>query len=119
MRKPIENGFGFEMHAALMQHLKSIACAVADGENHMIRGDVSPPAKRYAAYLSVVDSDVRDPALKTDFTAERVYRRAQVFNHANQPERADMRLAYVQDFRGCAGLDEFRQAPCARGGADP
>ena len=39
MRKPIENGFGFEVHAALVQHREGVARAVAEGEHDLLGRD--------------------------------------------------------------------------------
>ena len=102
-----------------MQHLEGVACTVADGQYHMVGGDAFAAGEHYAAHLSVVNFDIVHPALETDLTAERLDCGAHFFHHAHQPEGADVRLAHIQNFRRCAGLDEFRQAPFCHNVWDP
>ena len=94
---------------AIVKHFEGIARAVAYRQHHMVGRDMFTAAKHDAAHLPVVDIKVVDPALKADFAAQRVNAFAHSLHHANQPERTDVRLAHVEDFRRRAGLDEFRQ----------
>src|SRR3989338_1504779 len=106
--------FGFDVDAALVDHLEGVALAVADRQHQMIRGDVFAAAEHHAANVSdvigsVLDFDVVHAALEADLAAQRLDGFAHLFHHAYQAERADVRLAGVQDFFRRARLDEFLQ----------
>ena len=113
---------GLDGDAALPQHVKGAARAVADGEHHMIGRDVGAAGEHHAANMpqavpALLDFDVVEPAFETILAAERLDGAAHVLHDGHQPERADMRLADGQDFRRRAGRDEFGEhlAPVVMG----
>ncbi len=116
--------FGFDMHAAPVQHGESVPRAVADREHDMRRFDLRAIGQDQAAKLAGsvggdVDGDILDPAAEAVFAAQRLDLLPDALDHGDQAEGADMRLADEQDFLGCAGLRRTRSAPCGRGGEDP
>ncbi|OIQ82723.1 hypothetical protein GALL_354960 [mine drainage metagenome] len=62
----------------------------------------------------IFDLDFLHPALEADFAAQFDNGLAHLFNHADQPESADVRVAHVEDFFGRAGLDELLQHLAAK-----
>ena len=86
-----------DRNAALLEHLKRIAGAVADRQHDMIGRDVLAVGEHHArrpaaAVRPHVDLEVVDFALEAIFAAERLDGLADVFHHRHQPEGADVRL---------------------------
>ena len=113
---------GLDGDAALPQHLKGVARAVADGEHDMIGGDMGAVGEHHAANMAqavpaLLDFDILEPAFETILAAERLDGAAHVLHDGHQPERADVGLGDGQDFRRRAGRDEFGQhlAPVVMG----
>src|SRR6185369_3789894 len=100
---------GLDVHAARAEHFECIARAVADCEYDMVCGNELAVRQRHAANMPVLDVYIGHLALEPDLAAERMNRVAHVFHHTHQPERADVGFAHVQDFCGCASLDELCQ----------
>ena len=71
MRKPMENGFCFHEHAALVQHLKRIARGMADGENDMVCFDIFAVRQGQALHLAVANIKIGDMGAKSVFAAQR------------------------------------------------
>src|SRR6185503_8983195 len=100
---------GLNMDAAIVEHLESVARAVADGQHDVVGGDAFSAGDHYAANLPVVDFDISDFAAEADFTAQSMDGVAQALDHAHQPEGADVWLGHIENFGRRAGFDEFRE----------
>src|SRR3989344_3330383 len=64
------------------------------------------PSKYYAAHGAIFNDDVRDVTFEADFAAEFDDLMPQIFDDLHEPQRADVRLADVEDFLGCARVHE-------------
>src|SRR5687768_3067031 len=95
------------MHPARVQHPEGVARAVSYRQHDVIGGDALAAGQRHTAQPPVFDVQVVNLALKTDLPAERVYLLAQLFHHRHEAERADVRLALVEDLGRRAGLDQL------------
>ena len=73
----------------------------------MVGTNLFAARERQAANLAILDQDIIDLARKAEFAAECLDARAHVLDHFDQAERADMRLADVEDFLGSACFDEL------------
>src|SRR5450759_2737119 len=71
--------------------------------------DVFTAGKHHTLHLPVTNFDVVNATLEAYLAAERLYGLAHFLHHAHQTERADVRLADIQDFRWRTGCDEFIQ----------
>ena len=104
---------GFHADAALVQHRKSVACAVAERQDHMVGINLLARSQRHAANRfpgrAVFDQDIADTLLETDLAAQRFDFSAHPADHGDQAESADMRLGDKENFFRGAGLDEFVQ----------
>ena len=97
--KADREGFRFEEDPATFEHAQRVARAVSRARAR--RGDcasVSPFSSTAPSIRPSSISEIRDFALETDFAAERDDLRAHLLDDAREPERADVRLAHVQDF---------------------
>ena len=116
MRKPTENGLASHGHAALMQHGKGVARAVAQRHHHLVGAQLvrlpgglvqHGEAAQLCALCAVFNQHVGDALLKADFAAQRDDLRAQVFHHLDQLEGADVRVRLHQNLGRRAGLDKL------------
>ena len=117
MRTPIENGLA-SMHTPRSCSIANVsralwpiasttwsaAIVLAVRQHHAAH----PPRAVRPGSMSISV----DPRAEPVFAAQRLDRRAHALHHRHQPERADMRLAHVQDLRRRAGLRRTRSAPC-------
>ena len=106
--------FGFDVDAAIEQHFESVACAVADGKNDVIRCNTVAVVEHHTAQLAATvrcgirfNFNVNDSALKTKFAAKRFNRGAHVLDHFHETKGADVWLADVHNFVGRASLHKF------------
>src|SRR5450830_660970 len=86
---------GFNIDATFVDHLKGIARAVAQREHQVVSFQAFTTSQHDALYLIVFNFNVINTALETNFATERSYGVAHVFHHADQPERAYMRMADI------------------------
>ena len=105
---------GFDEHAARVQHAEGVARAVAERQHHVVGAHRSPSASttprtwRVAVgSISMCTSSTRCGKRISPPSASMVAR--MLFDHRHQAERADVRLADVEDFFRRAGLDELVQ----------
>ena len=107
---------GLHGHAALVQHGKCVARAVAQRHHHVVgtqlgglaRGLVQHlQAAQVAGFTGAFDDHVRHALLKADLAAQRNDLLAQVFDHLHQLEGADVRVGDVQNLFGRTGFDEL------------
>ncbi len=61
---------GFDIHAALVDHLKRIPGAVSDGQHKMIGSNLFTAGKHHAPHCTVNDFKIVHTALKTDLSTE-------------------------------------------------
>ncbi|MNF41832.1 hypothetical protein D3C84_228700 [compost metagenome] len=92
-----------------MQHAESVTGTVAQRQDHVTRGDLFAVFQDHTVQLTLIDQQVGDLLLETDFTAQCLNFVTHGLDHAGQAEGADVRLADVEDFLRGAGLDEFGQ----------
>ena len=100
------------MHAARVQHREGVARAVAEREHDLVGRDrrafgAAALATRDGANAPVLDQQVGHALAEADLAAQRLDLGAHLLDHADQPERADVRLADVEDLVRRAGLDEL------------
>src|SRR5450830_650299 len=100
---------GFHVHATTVEHAEGVAGAMTQGHDHVPGVDLFAAVEDHAVQLTVFDQHVGHPLLEAHFTAQGDDLLAHVFHHAGQTERTDVRLADVEDFFRCAGLDELVQ----------
>ncbi len=100
---------GFHEHATAVQHAEGVAGTVAQRQNHMPRLELFAAVQLHAQQLAVLDHHVGHALLEAHFAAQRFDLMAHVLDHARQAERADMRLADIEDFFRGAGFHEFVQ----------
>ena len=111
---------GFEVDAALRAASRRCRarCAPARGRRARRRSRAAarrqarplraaPTADGEAAHRAAVDAQVDDARAEADLAAEPLDLVAHVLDHADQPERADVRLGDVADLLGRAGADEL------------
>ena len=102
------------MDARGVKHRKGVARAVPDREYDLIGLQIVAARKMqplHATFARAVGVDVEpvDLVLPAIFAAQPLDRLAQAFDHRHQPEGADMRVRFGEDFRRRARLDEFGQ----------
>ena len=73
--------FGFQINAALVQHLKGVARAVANGQHHMVAGNVLTARERQAFQFALDDLHVRDFLLEAKFATKLDNARTHLLNH--------------------------------------
>ena len=95
--------FGFDVDPARMQHLEGVTGAVTDRQDHVFGGQFLARGKSQAAQLPRFDQYIFNPLPETDLAAQGLNAGAHLFDHADQSEGADMRLADVEDLLGRAG----------------
>ncbi|KFB72302.1 MAG: hypothetical protein AW09_002510 [Candidatus Accumulibacter phosphatis] len=113
-------GLGLHEHAGSVQHREGVAGAVAECQDDLLGAQLLAARQCHATYSAVFDVQAADALLKTDFAAELFDLATHLFDHADQPEGADVRFADVENLRRGAGLDEFHQhlAPVVPGVLD-
>ena len=99
---------GFDIDAAIVQHLEGVARA-GHGQHHVVALQCFAVRELQRAHLALIDLDIVDPRFETHFTTQFVDGRAHLFHHADEAERADVRPAQIQDVVWRTGLDEFVQ----------
>src|SRR4051812_5856423 len=99
--------FCFNVNAAVVQHLKSVAGAVSDREHDVFGVDRFAARKHNTLNQTVLDNDIGDPAFKSHFTAQANDGLAHALHDRDEPERADVRFAYIKNFRWRPGFDEL------------
>ncbi len=111
---------GFEVDAALVQHRERVARAVPRRDDDVLGVDLVPllagRCVRFArhrlhdgeaAHRAALDAEVDDARAEADLAAEPLDLVAHALDHADQPERADVRLGDEADLLGRAGADEL------------
>src|SRR5450830_917326 len=74
--KPDRKGLGLDINSPIVEHLKGIARAMADGQDDMVGGDSFPAGEHHATHLaasvmSLFYSHVRNLTLKADLSTQR------------------------------------------------
>ncbi|MNV38859.1 hypothetical protein D3C71_1304220 [compost metagenome] len=92
-----------------MKHLEGVARAVADSQHDVVGLDMFAVGERHARDLAVLALHGFHFAGEPDFAAQFGDGVAHDFDHAHQAERADVRLADVQNFFRRAGQHKFLQ----------
>ncbi|KAG0765384.1 hypothetical protein G6F22_018030 [Rhizopus arrhizus] len=80
---------------------------MADGQHDVVGLDMLATGQRHAGDLAVLSLQRFHFAGEPDFATQFGDGVAHDFHHAHQAERADVRLAHVQDFFRRAGQHEF------------
>ena len=111
--EPDRERLGLDVHAAVVQHLERVARAVADG-HHEVAGRqrftrVQFHAHDLARVAFAFDQHVFDARLEADFATQGEDFGTNLLDHLDEAERADVRLADVQDFFRRARLHELIQ----------
>src|SRR3989344_385420 len=107
--KPDGERFGFDVHAAVVQHFKGVARAVADGEDDVVGGDEFAIGERYTTQRFVIKDDVGNVSVEANLAAEFEDFLAKISHDLDQPQRADVLLADVNDFFQRARVHEVFQ----------
>jgi hypothetical protein len=95
-----------------VQHREGVARAVSGREDDLLGLDrrafgCGRARDRDGADVPVLDQQVGHALAESDLAAERLDLGAHLLDHADQPERSDVRLADVEDLVRRAGLDEL------------
>src|SRR5258708_2812491 len=97
--KPDRKWFGFNINAALMQHVKRVTRAVADGQDDMPGTNKFTVCQSYTAHPVLLDLNIFNLALKPDLAAECGNRRSHLLDDHDQFIGSDMRFVDKKDFR--------------------
>ena len=107
------HGKGFTLHsnALRMEHGKGIPGAVADGQHHMVAGDLLALIGHHGADLTVFAADIRHAGVKADFATQGNDPIAQILHHVQQHIRTYMGLCIEENILICAKFYKFLQNP--------
>src|ERR1700680_694839 len=116
VREAQADGEWFSLHpnAAIPEHLKGVAGAVADRQHDMIGRDMRAVTEHHtknlsAAVPSLIDFEIFDLALETIFATESLDSLADTFHDHHQAECADVGLGDIKDLGRSTGSDQFGQ----------
>ena len=115
MRNPIAEWFGFDVDAAVVQHLEGVAGAVAQRQHGMSAFDLFARFQADAPHaVRIVQQQVGDFRLKAIFAAQVFDGPAHGFHHGYQAEGADMGMCLGKNFFRRTGAHEFGQHLAAK-----